>query len=140
MQKIDTLESFIEYHFSHSEDYGHELWLNYCKDNGYTLKIFCNTFALSTAKKFQTGIVGFDICDDAINILFTFMCNHLLLQDDDVEACSYKLEELPEPAFSIYLAFDRGEYRASYDRADDIPFEKYTRPEIEKILTEWEAS
>jgi len=46
--------------------------------------------------------------------------------------------EMPEPAFSIYLAFDAGEYSHIGDATDAFPWEKWTLPELERILDEVE--
>lgn len=43
-----------------------------------------------------------------------------------------------EPAYSIFLAFDDGEYRRSKDAVSVDPSEKYTRPQIEIILKEYQ--
>lgn len=44
--------------------------------------------------------------------------------------------EMPEPAFSIYQAFDAGEYWHSGDDREVFPWERWTRPELERILRE----
>ena len=42
--------------------------------------------------------------------------------------------DVPEFAWSVYSAFDEGEFYHDNDSRDIDPSEKYTRPWIEKIL------
>ncbi|MCP2227358.1 MAG: hypothetical protein Q7U27_14955 [Pseudomonas sp.] len=81
-----------------------------------------NQLAIFVARLFVTGTRDFHYCDEVMNIVFS----------DIVDLSLHA--EMPEPAFSIYLAFDSGEYWHSGDQRDVFPWEKWTRPELERIL------
>ncbi|AUO22392.1 hypothetical protein [Pseudomonas sp. NC02] len=83
-----------------------------------------NQLAISMATLFMTGTRDFHYCDEVMNIVSSYigdLCMHV---------------EVPQPAFSIYQAFDAGEYWHSGDDRDIFPWEKWTRPELERILCE----
>ena len=42
--------------------------------------------------------------------------------------------DMPQPAFLLYQAFDQGEWFRSYDPPDTDPSEKYTKPVGEEIM------
>jgi hypothetical protein len=67
--------------------------------------------------------MSFDDADAAMNAIDTEMTEDAIRAGE-----GYKF---PEPAFSIYEAFDAGEYDHG-DGAD--PVEKYTRPALATIL------
>ena len=79
---------------------------------------FYNALALRIAGLFLEESIAFDDADAAINSL-----NVIWLDD----AIKY---DFPEPAYSVYLAFDAGEY--SVDNQDHI--ELYTKPELRRLL------
>ncbi|CAI8772436.1 Mitotic-spindle organizing protein 1 [Pseudomonas brassicacearum] len=81
-----------------------------------------NQVAIAVAEGFISNIQDFEFCDEIMNALF------VAIVDVSMHA------PMPEPAFSIYRAFDTGEYTHSGDFTDVCPWEKYTRPEIERIL------
>lgn len=81
-----------------------------------TLGAFCNDVALVVAHCFLDGKMSFNDADAAANEYYAFYIG--------------KPIEIPEPADSIYLAFDRGEF--AIDGED--PIEEYTRPALRVIL------
>ena len=81
---------------------------------------FYNALALRIAKLFLEHSISFAKADTAINHLNTIWL------DDAIKT------DFPEPAYSVYLAFDAGEYSAD----DDDPIEKYTRPELRRLLVD----
>lgn len=83
---------------------------------------FLNQLAISVARLFITGIRDFHYCDEVMNIVIS----------DIVDFSMHA--EIPEPAFSIYQAFDAGEYWHSCEQRNVFPWEKWTRPELERIL------
>ncbi|MBI6856124.1 hypothetical protein YA0002_25505 [Pseudomonas cichorii] len=83
-----------------------------------------NQLAISVAKLFITGTRDFHYCDALMNIVIS----------DIVDLSMHA--EMPQPAFSIYQAFDAGEYWHSNDKQYVFPWEKWTRPELERILCE----
>ncbi|ALI04870.1 hypothetical protein C1Y08_05435 [Pseudomonas sp. FW306-02-F02-AA] len=47
--------------------------------------------------------------------------------------------DLPEPAFSLYHAFDQGEWIRSNDTPGTDPSEKYTKPMVLEIMRDLEG-
>ena len=78
----------------------------------------------SGAIQFITGTRDFHYCDEVMN---TFI-------SDIIDLSMHA--DMPKPAFSIYQAFDAGEYWHTGDDRDVFPWEKWTRPELERILCE----
>ena len=97
----------------------------YCLSGNIRPEDFCNQFALTVAKRYSDKTSSFDDCDCAMNFLFGYMIS--------------KLDNLADPAYSIYEAFDRGEYTMPADPAGIDPAEHHTRPMIEQILKEKNA-
>ncbi|WP_404939998.1 hypothetical protein [Pseudomonas atacamensis] len=87
-------------------------------------RVLLNQLAISVARLFITGGRDFHYCDEVMNIVIS----------DIVDLSLYA--EMPEPAFSIYQAFDAGEYWHSGDDREVFPWERWTRPELERILRE----
>lgn len=81
-----------------------------------TLGAFCNDVALVVAQRFLDGKMSFNDANAAANELYSLYIGEPI--------------EIPEPADSIYLAFDRGEF--VIDGED--PVEEHTRPVLRKIL------
>lgn len=81
-----------------------------------------NQVAIAMADQFLSGARDFHACDEVMNLLFSDIVN--LGMD----------AEMPEPAFSIYLAFDSGEHWHTGDNKEVVPWEKWTRPELVQIL------
>ncbi|WP_426619791.1 hypothetical protein ACP3TY_09320 [Pseudomonas rustica] len=83
-----------------------------------------NQLAISVARLFITGARDFHYCDEVMNIVISDIVDLSLHAD------------MPQPAFSIYQAFDAGEYWHSGDDRNVFPWEKWTRPERDRILCE----
>ena len=77
-----------------------------------------NALALRIARLFLAGSVSFHDADAAINSLNTIWLDDAIKYD------------FPEPAYSVYLAFDAGEYSVD----DKDPVELYTKPELRRLL------
>jgi hypothetical protein len=75
--------------------------------------------ALFLARGFQASELSFAFCDAVINDL------HGIITSAD--------EHRPEFFWSVYLAFDEGEYYHGNNREED-PVEVYTRPMISRVL------
>ncbi len=101
----------------------------YLIDNKMTFELLCNQIASNLAKNYLLGKLDFNFCDQVMNQLNTFMIDALF---EDI------IETLPEPADSIYLAFDQGEYHHSNDDRDRNidPAEKYTKPRLLEITAD----
>lgn len=95
-----------------------------CTRLGIDPRQLVNELALAVANGFNSMALDFDFCSQAMNGL------------EGVVAQLAVDGETPEPALSIYLAFDAGEFKCSGDPIDVCPIEKYTRPMIERILLE----
>lgn len=100
----------------------------YLKDHNVPFQSLCNEIAKNLAKNYLLGKLDFDFCDQVMNRINTFMIDALF---ENI------IETLPEPADSIYLAFDQGEYHHSNDDRDRNidPAEKYTKPRLQEIMT-----
>lgn len=83
-----------------------------------------NQLAISVARLFITGTRDFHYCDEVMNTVIS-----------DIIDLS-KHADMPQPAFSIYQAFDAGEYWHTGDDRDVFPWDKWSRPELERILCE----
>src|SRR5450830_1680383 len=88
---------------------------------GISPRQLVNELALAVANGFNAMSLDFDFCSTVMNGL------------EGVVAQLAVDGETPEPALSIYLAFDAGEFRRSGEPIDICPTEKYTRPMIERI-------
>lgn len=88
---------------------------SFCIAEGIEVSELCNHIALRVAERFHAGTLSYEDGDGVMNALFA-----LIVENQTVE-----------PAWSIYLAFDEGEY----DHAGSTnPIESFTRPQIRKIL------
>jgi hypothetical protein len=105
--------------------------IDYCKQNNVSLVEFLDQFSIQIAKKYLSGELDFSFCDHIMNNIFGFMTT-----DEEF----YKLNNIDEgPAFNIYLAFDRGEYYHSEEERNIIPADKYTKPDLIKLIKELES-
>jgi len=82
---------------------------------------FCNRCSITVAERFLKKEIKFLEADTVANNLFALM----------IEKCG---SSLPEPAYSIYLAFDAGEWHHPSDKKEDDPEDLYTIPDLAKIL------
>src|SRR5215467_12497445 len=74
----------------------------FCKEQDSTLHDFYNRAALTIAKRFHDGLMSYDDADIAMNRFWHLMIDDAVKFGNDFQ--------LPEPAYSIYCAFDAGEY------------------------------
>jgi hypothetical protein len=82
-----------------------------------------NIVALKIASEFQCGKLNFEDADFAINDLWSVMVDYTFTGEFD--------KKLPEPAYSIYDAFDQGEY----DHKDGKdPVEHHTKRLLLEII------
>ncbi len=83
----------------------------------------CNAVAVEIARQFQRSQLTFNDADGAINAL----------QGEMIDRMANETNDLPEPAWSIYLAFDAGEW--DHGEAGD-PVERYTVPLLREVVGE----
>lgn len=89
-----------------------------CVGSERELPEFYNLLSLEVARLFMEGTLPFDSADAAMNTIYELWIGDVVVED------------LLEPAYSIYLAFDAGEY--SVEGGDSV--ERYTKPELRRIL------
>ncbi|MBT8136636.1 MAG: hypothetical protein KJO54_06455 [Gammaproteobacteria bacterium] len=97
----------------------YEAWFS---DNLSSIYPFSNEVALKIARRFLDGRLSFEHADAVANELYALYVAAPI--------------ELPQPADSIYRAFDRGEYEIG----GEDPVEAHTRPMLSSILTEYDHS
>lgn len=90
--------------------------------SGLSIVDLLNELSIILAKQFIDGVLSFEFCDEVMNGLMSVIVELAL------EAPT------PEPALSIYQAFDTGEYLHLDDAPDIVPWEKYTLPALLEIL------
>ncbi|MGH9929169.1 MAG: hypothetical protein ACREA9_08070, partial [Pyrinomonadaceae bacterium] len=94
---------------------------SFCAAENIELNDLYNRIALIVAERFDSGTLSYEDGDGVMNAIFGMMID------------GEKPIESVQPAWSIYLAFDEGEY----DHAGSTdPVESFTRPEIRKILND----
>ena len=84
---------------------------------------FYNALLVETARRFLLGDLSCDDADAVANDVWVSITSDMVDMGDAFE--------MPEPAYSIYEAFDAGEYPHG-DGLD--PVETYTRPDLRRIL------
>jgi hypothetical protein len=99
----------------------------YALDHDLTFAVLCNQIATQMAKNYLQGKLDFDFCDQVMNRVYSFTIDALM---EDL------IDDLPQPADAIYLAFDQGEYHHPGDDSSVDAAEKYTKPELVRILSE----
>ena len=93
-----------------------------CAVNGIEMTDLYNQIALIVARRFHAGMLSYEDGDAAMNAIFQLMTDDALNGHPD---------PFVQPAWSIYIAFDEGEYRQG---GSTNPVETFTRPQIRDIL------
>ena len=81
--------------------------------------VLYDALALRLALGFNNNALDFDFCDQVVNELHGVI--------------THRNEDRPDLFWSIFLAFDAGEYYHDGNRSID-PVEAYTRPQIAQIV------
>lgn len=97
---------------------------NWSEATGLSRSALYDAIALKLALGFQRRTVEFAFCDQVVNDL------HAVI--------SVRNEARPELFWSVFLAFDAGEFYRDDDRSID-PVEAFTRPQIAAILRKHSA-
>lgn len=97
-----------------------------CEPSGQNLGKFLDHLALSIARRFLVGSASFQYCDAVMNGLHDAM---LLATPGRVSS---------KIAWTVFLAFDAGEFHHPSDPSSIDPVEKYTRLQLIQILREYE--
>ena len=80
-----------------------------------------DALALDIAQRYMGGTLSFEVADTFMNSIWSYSCSRA---------------EIPALMYSIYQAFDAGEYRHRNDPEGTDSEIKYTRPELARILHE----
>ncbi len=91
----------------------------FCAHASQSIGESLNACALKLARDYSARAVDFDTADVLANALFAFAAS--------------SGASIPDLMFSIFLAFDAGEFYPDEIR-DASPEDRFTRPEIERIL------
>jgi hypothetical protein len=89
--------------------------------SGLSLSTFCDNFSRRVAHRFLAGTLDFNAADAAINSLVAF-------------AFDPPAREPEAYTWAVYHAFDSGEYSHPGDAPDIDPAERYTRPELARLV------
>jgi hypothetical protein len=92
---------------------------SFCAAKNIELTDLYNRIALTVAERFDNGSLSYQEGDGVMNAIFGMLID------------GEKPIDSIERAWSIYLAFDEGEY---YHGGSTDPVESFTRPQIRKIL------
>jgi len=96
-----------------------------CAEANFTPDEMYNRIAIKVAEGFISGDIDFAYGDAVMNNIWSLMVADVAVQEGG--------SALAEPAFAIYEAFDAGEW----DHGEPCdPVEKFTRPQLRKILGE----
>ena len=98
----------------------------FCAEGNVTPDEVYNRIAIKIAEEFISGKIDFAYGDAVMNNVWSLMVEDAAEQGDGFD--------LAEPAFAIYEAFDAGEW--DHGETGD-PVEKFTQPELVKILGEY---
>ncbi|WP_057262513.1 hypothetical protein [Duganella sp. Root1480D1] len=89
---------------------------------GMTVSDFMDHFARCVAHRYHDGELEYEVADCALNSLNSYcLSQHQVM--------------LPSYANDVYLAFDQGEYMHADDDVGTDPEAKYTKPQIQAIVT-----
>ena len=81
-----------------------------------------NELSVAVAEGYLQGSLLYDFCNSVMNGIINAVVEVGMTND------------MPQPAFSLYQAFDQGEWFRSNDPPETDPNEKYTKPVVEEIM------
>lgn len=81
-----------------------------------------NELSVAVAEGYLQGSLLYDFCNGVMNGIINTVVEVGMTND------------MPQPAFSLYQAFDQGEWFRSNDPSETDPSEKYTKPVVEEIM------
>jgi len=85
---------------------------------------FYNAAALQVARQYHRGQLAYSFCDGLMNDLWSAV----------QAGFTSGRNQVPEPFYEIYEAFDAGEFHRAKDRSDD-PVADFTDPLIAKLIS-----
>jgi hypothetical protein len=92
-----------------------------CTEHRLTVGELFDAISRRLARCYSSGEFSFGFCDAIMNHVYSFM----ILNHDMAP---------PDFSYSVFLAFDEGEYQHRDDPKDSSPEELYTKPMIAEIL------
>ncbi|SDX48589.1 hypothetical protein [Pseudomonas salomonii] len=81
-----------------------------------------NELSVAVAEGYLQGSLLYDFCDGVMNGIINAVVELGMTND------------MPQPAFSLYQAFDQGEWFRSNDPPETDTSEKYTKPVVEEMM------
>ena len=93
-----------------------------CERCGVAPHDVLNGMSVAVAEGFLQGSLPYDFCDGVMNGIINAVVEVGMTND------------MPQPAFSLYQAFDQGEWFRSNDPPETDPNEKYTKYVVEEIM------
>ncbi|WP_055127934.1 hypothetical protein [Pseudomonas mediterranea] len=93
-----------------------------CEKFDVTPQDVLNELSVAVAEGYLQGSLLYDFCDDVMNGIINAVV--------EVGVTN----EMPQHAFSLYQAFDQGEWIRSSDPPETDPSERYTRPVVSEIM------
>jgi len=81
-----------------------------------------NELSVAVAEGYLQESLIYDFCDGVMNGIINAVVEVGMTND------------MPQPAFSLYQAFDQGEWIRSNDPPETDPSEKYTKPVVQEIM------
>ena len=97
----------------------------YCRAMTLASSDFYNILSWAIAERFDGQLMSFKDADYAMNEIYAIMTSDIF--------APHGISKYPEPAYSIFLAFDEGEY---FHGGQSDPVESFTRPLVKKILAD----
>jgi hypothetical protein len=88
-----------------------------CSESGFQWAQFLDEFSRFVAHAFAEGLLSYELADAAVNGLY-----------------AAAVEDMTEYTWSVYLAFDAGEYYHPGDSREVDPVAEYTWPAIREIV------
>jgi hypothetical protein len=93
-----------------------------CDKFGVAPQDVLNELSVAVAEDYLQGSLIYDFCDGVMNGIINAVVEVGMTDD------------MPQPAFSLYQAFDQGEWIRSNDPPETDPSEKYTKPVVQEIM------
>jgi hypothetical protein len=93
-----------------------------CERFGVAPKDILNELAIAIAQGYLEGSLTYMFCDSVMNGIINAVVDVSMTED------------MPQPAFSLYQAFDDGEWLRSDDPPGTDAGEKYTKPAVVEIM------
>jgi hypothetical protein len=93
-----------------------------CERFGVAPPDVLNELSVAVAEGYLQGSLLYDFCDGVMNGIINAVVEVGMTND------------MPQPAFSLYQAFDQGEWFRSNDPKKTDPSEKYTKQVVEEVM------